>query len=200
MQDKHFLYPDNLPPAVVVAMIQTVLNRAPANQDVWQNPGRRIANVIYRWCEEWGVNPAWVLVGLQRERGLYTKPATAHDFDFALGFVGKDGPGTVNELWNGLEQQIILCARGTGWLMGRGNNYGWRPGLAPTVRRWVPGQPQHIQLLGDDHLPAKGPDGILLPSHLCADLAEWVQLSYTPHAQVLDLNQSILERWAPEFL
>ncbi len=190
--DKHILYPDDLAPAEVVAKIQAVLRRAKANQDLWLDEKMDWENFIFRAAFEWGVNPAWILVSLQRERSLFGQEGDAHDFDFAEGFVGRDEPGTTNERWNGLPTQIFLAARGTGWLTGRGESFGWREGLrSKGVARWQPGRANKVQLFNDDHSNGE--------NHLCTTVAEFVQLSYTPHLKVLAVNQTILGQWAPEF-
>ncbi len=202
LEDKHILYPDHLVPPDVVARIQAVLNRAKANKAIWLDEKMDWENFIFRTCFEWGINPAWVLVSLQRERSLFGQEGDERDFDFAQGFVGQDAPGTANTRWNGLPTQIFLAARGAGWLSGRGEGFGWRPGLRSAgVRRWQEGKENTVQLLGADHQAAKDPKtGKVLPPHVCGSVAEYIQLMYTPHLEVLGVNQSILSQWAPEFL
>ena len=190
--DTHILYPDFLQPEDVVGKIKAVLSRAHSNNEVWTDPKMKWENFIFRASFEWGINPAWLLIGLQRERSLFGQEGDEKDFNFAEGFVGKDGPGTVNERWDGLPTQLFLAARGTAWLACRGFNFGWRGGIAPSVPRWRVGSHNQIMLLGDDHQETG--------MHECETMAEFVQLSYTPHLKVLDVNHSILEQWAPEFL
>ena len=186
-----FNYPEEVSPQDMVNRIAWVLKGAEANQDVWQDQRMDWANFIQRESWKKGVNPAWVLVSLQRERSLLGQKGEDHDFDFAQGVVGQDSPGSVNERWNGLPTQIMLSVECAAWLGGIGlsSNFGYRPGLWPTQPRWPYGKV--VKLYDSDHKP--------IGFHNCLSLEEYVQLSFTPHLEVIGINANIYERWVKPF-
>jgi hypothetical protein len=191
---KHLLYPEALNPGEVVSMIQATLDDATANRDVWDDPRFDWANFIYRICLEYGINPAWPLISLQREQSLLSKPGTPRAFQFANGVVGQDAPGTANNLWSGLPNQIFLSVRSMAWSLnvGPAAAFGCRPGLYPTWRRW--GQSQSVILYDlQTHKPQE-------PAYLCAVPEDYGQLLFTPHLEVIPENANILASNVKRFL
>jgi hypothetical protein len=189
LTEAQLVYPDHLAPEDVVRRIGACLEGAEANGDVLLHPGLKWQNFIHRVCFEYGLHPVMPLVALQRERSLLGHEANTRDYDFALGVVGQDAPGTSNERWNGLPNQLFLGIRSMAWLanIGPTSNFGWRPGIAPSKRRWINGASNFVQLFTDACQPGE--------HHLCADRAEYVQLCYTPHLAVLGTNGAIYDRW-----
>lgn len=189
LSEVHLLYPDHLPPALVAEKVRACLEGAEANRLLLLDPGMDWHNFIHRACFEYGVHPIMPLVAMQRERSLLGQPADARDYDFALGVVGQDAPGTVNERWNGLPTQIFLGVRSMAWLanIGPGANFGWRPGISPTKRRWSNTEENNVRLYTSDNR-----EGEL---YRCADRAVYTQLCFTPHLEVLDTNWNIYCRW-----
>ena len=195
LQDKHIYYPHELTHNDVCDRIQSVLEKSP-NCDVLADPRLGLAHYIWRTCLEYGVNPAVPLISLQRERSLLgRKSENPQDFVFACGYVGKDGPGTVNERWNGLTVQLFLCIRQSGWISGVGPKeaYGVLASLWPGVgERWTVAHPmQPIQLYDSASQPA----GTYVPK----TLAEHWSLTYTPHKEAPATNGAILEQFVSEF-
>lgn len=190
LNEAHLLYPDRLDPADVVARVRACLEGAEANRVLLLDPGMDWQNFIHRVCFEYGVHPIMPLIAMQRERSLLGQPADAKDYDFALGVVGQDAPGTVNERWNGLPTQIFLGIRAMAWLgnIGPLANFGWRPGIAPSKPRWSDKGPNEIQLYSETSTEAGVP-------YRCSDRTRYVQLSFTPHLGVLDANWNIYCRW-----
>jgi len=187
--DSLLLYPDTLDPRDIVSRVRACLAKAEYNKDVWCDPRMDWQNYIQRVCWEYGIHPAMVLVSLQRERSLFGQQADERDFDFALGVVGQDAPGTTNERWNGLPNQILLGARTMAWLAGIGPeaNFGFRPGLYPNAARWVDGGPNEVKLY-----TAYKWDGRLHPA---TTRSEYAQLCFTPHLEVLETNEQIYNKW-----
>jgi hypothetical protein len=191
--DQHFIYPHALPHDEVVRRISAVLGRS-KNADVLADPRYGWDRLIWRLCLEYGLNPAWVLLSLQRERGLLQRPAAAlHDWQYALGYVGQDGPGQANPRWNGLAVQLWLCVHQTAWIAGFGpaEAYGMAANLRPGASRWNPAAPTSIQLYGAPGVPAQ--------PYTPAALHEHVILTYTPHLDELVLAGQLLHDNAPEF-
>ncbi len=194
LEDRHILMPEEVNAADMVEKIRLTLAGAKANKAVWADACMDWENFIFRACLEWGVNPGWVLMSFQRERSLLGQVADERDFDFAQGVVGQDGPGTVNKRWNGLPNQIFLSARTVGWLSGRGSNFGYRSGLQPSAQRWTGTYHRNtVRLYGTDNKPTAD-------LHICKTVAEFVQLSFTPHLEVLETNGKIMRDWCPLFL
>ncbi len=205
IQDKHFIYPHELSHDEVCARIDAILARSPnaharfdeATQTFFPglcDPLQGLTHGIWRWCYEYDLNPAWVMISLQRERSLLGKKADGiHDFLYAFGYVGQDGPGTRNERWNGLTPQAWLCIHQSAWIAGFGSidAYGVKENLHPTAARWNPSHPSPIQLFkapnvkGDLYVPC--------------NLAEHVILTYTPHMEAISSASSILHQFSPEF-
>lgn len=194
LENRHLFYPDALTPADVVAKVKDCLNMATANRDVLCDPRMDWENYIQRVCLEYGVHPIMPLVAMQRERSLLGKQAESEqDFNFALGVVGQDTPGTVNERWNGLPTQILLAVRTMAWLadIGPASNFGFRPGIAPTHERWNYKTQNLVRLYNSDSTPG----GLAN----CPEQATYVQLCFTPHLEVLDTNRLIYDRWFKRF-
>ena len=207
LQDQHVFYPEVIHPDDVVAKINAVLARTlnEGNKSILLNPDLDLANFIQRACWKAGINPAVVLIALVRERGLLVNEAAAdaHDWDYACGVVGSDNPGTVNDRWDGLLTQILMCCELTAWYIGVGpdSNFGYRVGLEPhAVGRW-PVQ-QTVDILNERHQVVKA-------GHVCGCAAEYAQLTFTPHLglgdpkldpNTLDVNGQILQNHIQEFL
>lgn len=194
LEEKHILYPEDLAPLDVCNRIRRVLAAAPANQDVWADPRMDWGNFIQRECWIMGVHPIWPLVSLQRERGLFGKAGAARDFDFAQGVVGQDEAGTLNETWNGLPTQVVMGIRSLAWScnIGMRGNFGYRAGLWPGWQRWVDGAQNTVQLYNEKHEKTQ--------LYLCQNRAQFGQLKFTPHLDVLDVNGGIYQgRIAPFF-
>ncbi len=192
LTDKHILYPEELDFAAVVAKCQEVLNGAKANRSVWLDERMDWENFIPLVCLEYGINPGWVFTCLQRERSLFGKEGTDRDFDFAAGVVGQDGPGTVNARWNGLPSQILRSVRLSAHFADM-SALPRRKGLAPSSEaRWQDGCPNTVDMLDAKGLP--------IGAYKAKDRAEYVQLQFTPHMEVLATNASIYEKWATPFL
>lgn len=193
IQDHHFIYPHNLDPDAVCTKIEAVLARS-KNADVLADERWGLANGIARWCREYDFGPAWVLISLQRERSLLGLKATdVHDYLYALGYVGQDGPGTKNPRWNGLIPQTWLCVHQSAWLagFGSGDQYGVLQQIRPEARRWNPNNPSPIQLYSAPNVK----DKVIIP----ASLTEHVVYSYTPHAEAMPKASEYLHDFAPEF-
>lgn len=192
-QDHHLIYPHTLSHDEVCKRIAAVLARS-KNSDVLADPRFGWDHFIWRVCYEYDLNPAWVLISLQRERSLEGKAATdVHDWLYALGYVGQDGPGTKNERWNGLAVQIWLCIHQTAWIagFGLGEAYGVNANVRPGATRWNPNNPQKIQLYTAPDV--KGP--VITPG----SMHQHVVLTYTPHAEAEDRAGQLLHEVCPEF-
>jgi hypothetical protein len=140
------------------------------------------------------MGPAWPLLSLQRERGLLGHPASdIHDWLYAEGYVGQDGPGTVNHRWDGLVPQLWLNIHQTAWLGGHGSPdaYGVFANIHPGAGRWDAGHPSPIQLYTTP--------GVKGSWYTPRSEAEHCVLSYTPHAESMDLAGKLLSQFAPEF-
>lgn len=194
LDDRHFVWPDGMKPADMAAGVRAVLAAAPANRELWLDPRMDWENFITRACFEWGVSPIPVLISLQRERSLLTQPATERDFDFATGMVGQDMPGTAHPGWNGLPLQIFLAARTFAWLgnIGQRANFGYRVGLWPAEDRFSFLVENQVKLYNDKHE--------LTEIYKTRSQAEYVQLKYTPHREVLATNLSIFQARIAPFL
>lgn len=191
LTDKQILYPDELDFATVVERCQKTLQDAKANNSVWADERFDWENFIPLVCLEYGINPGWVFTCLQRERSLLGKEATERDFDFAAGVVGQDSPGTVNERWNGLPSQIMRSVRLSAWFAGNGP-MPRRKGLEPSREaRWQNGLANNVELLDDK--------GKFFGKYKAKNVAEYVQLQFTPHLEVLNKNDLIYAKWAPLF-
>lgn len=196
LQDKHIYYPHELTHDDVCQRIQAVLEKSP-NAEILADPQLGLAHYIWRECLEHGISPAVPLMSLERERSLLGRLSTdSHDYLYACGYVGKDGPGTVNHRWDGLVTQLFLCIRQSGWIAGVGPKeaFGVLASLWPTVgERWTTSHPmQPIQLYSSPTTPA----GTYVPK----TLAEHWSLTYTPHKESPATNATILEQFAPEFM
>lgn len=191
LEDQHFKYPEDMKPSEVISRIDQVLKAATANRDVWNDERMDWENLIHRECWFRGVHPIWPLVSLQRERSLLGRAGGIRDFDFAEGVVGQDKPGSVNETWNGLPTQLLLSIRTAAWLGGIGPraNFGYRIGLWPSAARWDAlqqgGGVGPVQLYNDQH-ESSG-------FHQAKTMAEYIQLKFTPHLEVLETNGGIFE-------
>jgi hypothetical protein len=191
LTDKHILYPEELDFATVVERCRKTLLDAKANSVVWLDERMDWENFIPLVCLEYGISPGWVFTCLQRERSLLGKDASERDFDFAAGVVGQDGPGTINERWNGLPSQIMRAVRLSAWFAGNGP-MPRRKGLEPSKEaRWQDGCPNSLELLDDK--------GKSLGLYNAKSKAEYVQLQFTPHLDVLNKNDLIYYKWAPLF-
>ena len=190
LADRHVLYPDTLDFAEVVALCQRTIDGFKANRSAWLDERMDWENFIPLVCLEYGVNPGWVFTCMQRERSLLGKEATDRDFDFALGVVGQDGPGTVNERWNGLPSQILRAVRLSAYWAGT-----WKPrrkGLEPSKEAvFVDGCPNPVDMLDKIGRP--------IGAYNVKDKAEYIQLQFTPHMEVLATNNAIYQKWAPLF-
>ncbi len=191
MTDADFIFPDKASWQDLANKIaRCLVALSPALGPLVEDPKWRIHNLIARTCLEYGLHPKWILVSLQRERGVLRSPApTDKDFARACGFVGSDAPGTLNPAWDGLSNQIWRCARHSAWYGALAPKacFGYEIGVWPTARRW------------DDwheHTPEILVDGA---PHACASRAEYTQLSYTPHLEVLQRNDDILKAIEPFF-
>lgn len=191
LQDKHILYPDDLNFAAVVAACQETIAGIRANRSVWLDERMDWENFIPLVCLEYGIHPGWVFTCLQRERSLLGKEGSDRDFDFAAGVVGQDGPGTVNERWNGFPSQILRAVRLSGHFAGA-SGHPRRKGLEPSREsRWMEGCPNSVDMLD--------PKGLPIGPYTCKTRAEYVQLQFTPHMEVLATNAAIYEKWCPLF-
>ena len=195
LQDKHIYFPHELDPDDVCSRIQAVLEKSP-NADVLADPRLGLNHYIWRECLEHGISPVVPLMALERERSLLgNKSTNPHDFTFACGYVGHDGPGTVNPRWNGLIVQLFLCIRQAGWVAGVGpaEMFGYLQSIWPTVgERWTTSHPmQAIQLYGAPNLETEKYVPKILAEHVC--------LTYTPHVEALAVNAKIVEQFIPEF-
>lgn len=180
MQDSEFIWPSGESFYTMVSKVQACLQQSPTLKPLCDDARWRLHTFLTRTCQEYNVHPIWLLVSLQRERSvLRASDPQQRDFDFATGFVGSDAPGTVNSAWNGLTNQIWRCARHTGWFAGNGPNeaYGWSKELWPSQARWS-GKPLEVPIQG------QGP-------YLCKSLAEYIQLLYTDHLDVVKDNEDI---------
>lgn len=193
-QDKHLVYPHQLGMDDVLARITAVLGRS-KNAQVLADPRLGLDHLIWRVCLEYDLNPAWPLISLQRERSLLGSPAEdIHAWLYALGYVGQDGPGTVNHRWDGLAVQLWLCVHQTAWIAGFGEDeaYGLSLNLRPGAARWEgPAKAVPIQLYTAPNVKGE----IYTPT--C--MAEHVVYSYTPHLEALPLAGQLLHQFAPEF-
>ncbi len=190
MTNDEFIWPAGVSFETMSSDVELCLSKSPNLAPLCANPKFRLDTFITRICQEYNVHPIWILTCLQRERSLLRGvDALPRDFDFACGFVGSDAPGTVNSAWNGLVNQIWRCARHTGWFAGQGPSaaYGWNSSLWPSQARWYPGtRTLDVPIQGDK-------------PHTCASLAEYVQLLYTDHLQVLKDNEDICEAYVRKF-
>lgn len=197
------IYPEHLAPDEVVARVLGVLTSAPANRAVFLDPRLSLPNFISRVCWKAGVSPLAVLVAFQRERSLFTLEAgpDSHSWQYACGVVGQDGPGTTNHRWDGLLNQILICAELHAWCMGAGSdsNFGYRPGLWPSAaKRWP--RANTVTILDEN--------GKSVKEHTCETAAEYAQLIFTPHlglggpcdTHTLDVNAKIAAAYCGAFL
>lgn len=191
LEDRHILYPESLEFQAVVSACQETIQGFKANRAVWLDERMDWENFIPLVCLEYGINPGWVFTCLQRERSLLGKEGSDRDFDFAAGVVGQDGPGTVNERWNGFPSQILRAVRLSAWLAGV-SAPPRRKGLNPSSEaRWQDGQANRVDMLD--------PKGRPVGAYTAQNRAEYVQLQFTPHMEVLATNGSIFEKWCPLF-
>ncbi len=188
--DTDLLWPVGADASEIEKRVEACLDNADANRDVWDDPRFHYPSFITRVCLEYGVHPAWVLTSFQRERGLLGSKGTVRDWEFANGVVGKDGPGTVNNLWNGLPTQIFLSVRTFAWLA-RVGPIPYRPGLIPQAKRYYPGDANAVQLLDSAH-NAVG-------FHEAECPTEYAQLMFTPHLEVLSDNFLEHKKWVLPF-
>ncbi len=200
LTDQHFLFDESMPSAEAIRRIKAVFaNPLVKNKDVWQDERLDVANSIYYTALEYWINPIWLLVCLQRERSLLGQVGDDRDFDFAMGFVGQHGPGSKNECWNGLGNQIQLAARSSAWSLGGRPEVAFRrggpAGKLPTWARWKDGGVV-VDLLNDK------PPYDVVEKHKTTSRAEHVQLVFTPTANyqhLLEVNGSIYEKWIAPF-
>ncbi len=190
--DRHLLWDDSWTFRDVVAKCQATIDCFKANSAFWTDEAQDWENFFTLVGMEYGVNPGWLFTCAQRERSLAGKVGTVGSFDFALGVVGQDKPGTANPFYNGFSNQVVRAARITAWHAGND----WTPrrkGLEPSpLPRWRPMTANTIRLKDD-----KGND--LLGMYLCQTRAELAQLRFTPHEKVLVVNETIMRDIAPLF-
>lgn len=157
------------------------------------DPKIQLDNLLVRTCLEYGIHPKWVLVTLQRERGLLRSAnPTQQDFQRATGFIGTNAKTTKNENWNGLTNQLWRCIRHSAWYAGVAPKqlFGFTKSLYPTKIRF------NEFVLSAPYVFLEG--GRV--KHTCSSIAEYVQLMYTDHLVVLDDNDKILaDSVAPYF-
>lgn len=183
--DKHLFYDESLSPEQQLQAIKRVLDRSKSGVELMIH-GYGIAELIHRACWHFGVSPLWILVSIQRERSILGQLADSTDLMYACGVVNQDEAGTANPLWLGLATQIFMGARTAAWLAGIGPQeaFGYRKGLWPTPGRWG----MTDSLLGKK-IELRTPRTTVRAS----SASEYMQLSYTPHLDVLTTNGNILE-------
>jgi hypothetical protein len=177
--DEHIKYDESILATEQLRRIKHILGSSKSGVELCIN-GYGIPELIHRTCWHFGVSPLWLLVSLQRERSILGKLADSDDLNIACGVTNQDEPGMANPLWSGLATQIFMCAKSAAWLGGIGSDdaFGYRDGLWPSAPRW----PRFRMV------DLKEPQ----MSHVCGTMAEYVQLSYTPHYPVLEANSKIL--------
>lgn len=177
-----FIYPEHLPPAEVIRRIKTIFGLSDERERLL-NEKDKFYNHLHREAWIYQVNPFWLLVSLQREQSLLGndgRAATDRAWSHALGVVGQQTAGTVNETWDGFSTQITMAARTTTWLAGispvgaMGN-----PKLIPSARRWGTVTQKLRGGISVDLLDLAGkPVG----SKFCKTMESYVQTAYTPRA------------------
>lgn len=185
-----FAWPKGASWLAMAERVKACLAESPELGPLCDDPKFRLHLLISRTCLEYGLHPAWLLVSLCRERSLLRGTeafTTPKDYDYACGFVGSDAPGTTNPGWNGLTNQIWRCARHTAWYLGMAPKqcFGYEPGLWPTQPRW--GESKSVWLTTDKVW------------HKCQGADEYAQLMYTPHLEVLDVNQTCYDKFVAEY-
>lgn len=200
LEDKHFLFDESMKSADGIRMIRGVFeNKEVKNKDIWLDERLDVPNSIYYTALEYWINPIWLLVCLQRERSLLGQVGDNRDFDFAMGFVGQHGPGSKNESWNGLGNQIQLAARSSAWSLGSRPEVAFRrggpAGKLPSWKRWKEGGVE-LELLSDK------PPYQALTKHTTTSRAQHVQLVFTPTSNwehLLKINGEIYQKWVEPF-
>lgn len=189
LEDRHLLWDDAWKFTDVVAKCEETMKSFKGNVAFWLDEREDRENYLALLGLEYGINPGWLFTSAQRERSLAEQDGTVKSFDYAFGVVGQDGPGTIEPVWNGFGSQAMRCARITAWHLG--NN--WvprRPGLEPSsLQRWAPAGSNKVEMLD-----AEG------GWRICASRAEFAQLRFTPHVEVLEKNAVIYARECPLFL
>ena len=189
MDINYLRYPKNLDGIDIIQRIDKILSNCQGAL-IFNRPGMYWANYIKRICSHFGVHPAWPLISLQREQSLLGNP-NQDGLIFACGFVGQDIPGTSNKTWDGLATQLFLNVKNMSWYMGETSRELFGANLEQwpnDIHRWttedaINGYPQ---MLYDTNPPQR---------RLTTDQAEFCYLTYTPHIEVLQTNQVLLDKW-----
>lgn len=188
LEDRHLLWDDSWKFADVVAKCEETMKHFKGNLGFWLDEREDRENHLALLGMEYGINPGWLFTSAQRERSLAEQEGTIKSFDYAFGVVGQDGPGTVEPAWNGFPAQAMRCARITAWHLATA----WAPrrkGLEPSsLSRWSFSGPNEVGMLD-----AGG------GWWTCKTRAEFAQLRFTPHLEVLARNAIIYARECPLF-
>ena len=146
--------------------------------------GGNLAEYIALVCRNWNINPAWILLSGEREQSTLS----THFDDFKqssrmawLGFVGQDVGRTTKPGYYGVYTQVERCCEQTAWLLGIESRNKWAPYAlaAKSSERYFPGV---FLMIERDGAQVK---------YYPSDAGEYVQLSYTPHWDVLETNEKI---------
>lgn len=177
-----FRYPEHLAPALVIDFIKNVFMQSD-ERAILLDPRHDTYNLLHRVSWIHMINPIWLLVSLQREQSLLGydgRAASDRAWSRALGVVGQHTAGTANETWDGLETQLLMCARTTAWLAGIGSeDYFGNLKLRPSARRWGT---MAQKLRGGISVDLLDLQGKPVGSKFCSTMEEYVQTAYTPRA------------------
>lgn len=212
ISDKFFLWPWGMSLTPALDYLKPILAKSPLlkqldDPDIVVGP---LSDQIAIICRQWNINPAWILVCFQREQsllnGTHTPEQAVRALKAATGFVGQDIGRAVLPGYYGVGLQVYRCVEQSAWLLGKepsdcwremirtsGRRTRWRPGVK--VESGVEGLPEELKLgkkwisnneAWAEYTPING--------------SEFLQLSYTPHWEVLETNERIAKIYGPQFL
>lgn len=144
-------------------------------------------------CRNRNVSPWWLVTSGEREQSAFSKvPVTA---DLALralqawlGVVGQDVGRTSLPGYYGAYTQVTRFCEVTDWLLGVESALAW-----PEYYRTRKTAPRYQ--LGKT-LPVKGMDGLQVV-YQPLSRGDYLQLAYTPHLKVLQVNEELARKYTP---
>lgn len=147
-----------------------------------------IAEFIALNCREWNVSPWWILTSMEREQSALTQTVLSESALKAVcGVVNADVGRTTNPGYYGIFAQIVRCVETAAWLLGVESALKW-PEYVRTRKstpRWSVGKAVEIEQ-----------DGVQ-KSFIPLSAGDFMQLQYTPHFKVLQVNEIIARKITP---
>ncbi len=207
ISDKFFLWPYGMSLVPAIEYLKPLLDKSPLLKQL-DDPAivvGPLSDQIAIICRQWNINPAWVVVCFQREQslidGTHTPAQAVGALRKATGFVGQDVGTAALPGYYGVSLQVYRCVEQSAWLLGREPSDCWRQQIRTqrTVARFRPGLRVRVQNVPADIIT--GPrDNQNWADYAPITASEFLQLSYTPHWEVLDTNEALAKKYGAQFL